>query len=60
MTFSIPDPYTTSLAVAMYYQPPIRYDRTELVCIIKKEEEKKPRKKVQPAGNIGSNVDTYA
>ena len=60
MTFPIPDPYTTSLAVAMYYQPPIRYDRVELACIIKKKEEKNPRKKVQPTGNIGRNVDIYA
>ena len=63
MNLLIPDPYTTSLAAAMYYYPPIRYDNRAVVIdlIAKEEKEKKsPQNRVQPSENIGRNIDTYA
>ena len=60
MKISIPDPYTTSLAVAMYYQPPVRRYEDIAVVIEKEQKEKSPRKRVQPSENIGNNIDTYA
>ena len=60
MKLFIPDPYTTSLAAAMFYAPPIQYnDRLEI--IVKAEKEKKnPKNRIQPSENIGRNIDTYA
>ena len=61
MKISIPDPYTTSLAVAMYYQVPVRRnDRILEAVFAKKLKEKSPRTKIQPSENIGRNIDTYA
>ena len=61
MKITEPDPYTISLAVAMYYTPPIRrVDHFSNVVIDKARKEKSHRHKVQPSENIGRNVDTYA
>tara|TARA_E500000331_G_C17076693_1_gene635080 strand:+ start:139 stop:366 length:228 start_codon:yes stop_codon:yes gene_type:complete len=61
MKIFIPDPYTTSLAVAMYYQVPVRRNDKVLEAVFEKElKEKNPRTKVQPSENIGRNIDTYA
>ena len=44
MKISIPDPYTTSLAVAMYYQVPVqRNDKVLEAVFAKKLKEKNPR-----------------
>ncbi len=61
MTLSIPDPYTTSLAVAMYYSPPRQIDNRASYLIAEKvKKEKNPQHKIQPSSNIGRNIDTYA
>ena len=61
MTLFIPDPYTTSLAAAMFYTPPVRYNDRLVEIIVKQEKEKKnPQNRVQPPENIGRNIDTYA
>ena len=60
MKISIPDPYTTSLAVAMYYSVPVRRADDIAVVFEKEKKEKDPRKRIQPSKNIGSNIDTYA
>ena len=55
MKISIPDPYTTSLAVAMYYSVPVRRADDIAVMFEKEKKEKDPRKRIQPSKNIGSN-----
>ena len=57
---SIPDPYTTSLAVAMYYMPPIQKMNSPLEIAVKKDEEKRKYRKVEPAETLGQNNDVYA
>ena len=61
MKLLIPDPYTTSLAVAMYYAPPIQNNnRVQYLIAMAEKEKKNPQRKVQPTENIGRNVDVYA
>ena len=53
----IPDPYTTSLAVAQFYRPPLVYKKPDHSALIKKIEKDRQRVTEPSKGRL---LDMYA